>query len=117
MLKILNQRSTTHRRRWYPLQLAAIVAMLCAISSGEDWKTTVPYTYNIDYSQGHVNNPEYIRKIAEAPPTLMHVGEDIVFSSVFGTKGVFGGPQRTHAQVITAEEARQKIKELQQYTA
>jgi len=81
------------------------------------WKTSVPYTYLIDYSQGHVNNPAYLEKIAAAPPTLMHVGEDVVFSSVFGTKEVFGGPQGTRTKLITAEEARAKLAELQRYTA
>jgi len=87
------------------------------VAGQEEWKTSVPFTYLIDYSQGHVSNPEYLRKIAEAPPTLMHVGEDVVFSSVFGTKEGYGGPQGTRAKLITAEEARARLAEVQGYTA
>jgi hypothetical protein len=97
---------------------AAASLLLAPLAFGQqEWKTSVPFTYLIDYSQGHVNNPEYIKKIAEAPPTLMHVGEDVVFSSVYGTKEGFGGPQGTRANLITAEEARAKLAELQRYTA
>lgn len=73
------------------------------------WRTTVPFTYLIDYSQGQVNNPAYIKKIAAAPPTLMDVGEDDPFSSVLGTKDVYGGPQGTRAALITAQQAQQRI--------
>jgi hypothetical protein len=97
--------------------LALLVVFAPGASGQREWKTSVPFTYLIDYSQGHVSNPSYLKKIAEAPPTLMHVGEDVVFSSVFGTKSVYGGPQRTRTALITAEEARAKLAELQQYTA
>ncbi len=93
-------------------RVAAWVAGLLLVSpiaygqQEREWKTSIPFTYLIDYSQGHVNNPEYLKKIAEAPPTLMHVGEDVVFSSVFGTKEGFGGPQGTRTKLITAREAQ-----------
>jgi hypothetical protein len=99
------------------------VAALLIVASGapcpaqEEWRTTVPFTYLIDYSQGHVNNPDYLRQISEAPPSLMHVGEDVVFSSVFGTKRGYGGPQGTKTEVITVEEARGKLEELRRFTA
>lgn len=97
--------------------LAVLAACALVASAQPEWKTSVPFTYLIDYSQGHVDNPEYLKKIAEAPPTLMHVGEDVVFSSVLGTKGVYGGPQGTRTKLITADEAQVKLAELQQYTA
>jgi hypothetical protein len=97
--------------------LAVLAAGALVASAQQEWKTSVPFTYLIDYSQRHVNNPDYLKKISEAPPTLMHVGEDVVFSSVFGTKRVYGGPQRTRTEVITADEARQRMEELQKYTA
>ena len=90
------------------------------VAKGQDeqgeWKSSVPFTYLIDYSAGHVNNPDYLKKIAAAPPTLMHVGEDVVFSSVLGVKAVdvYSGPR---SKAITAEEARKKFSALQQYTA
>ncbi|MCL5006363.1 MAG: beta-galactosidase trimerization domain-containing protein [Acidobacteria bacterium] len=88
------------------------------VSLGQEvWRTTVPFTYLIDYSQGHVNNPAYLKKIAAAPPTLMHVGEDDPFSSVFGTKDIYGGPQGTRTTLITAQQAQERIDTLQHYVA
>lgn len=95
----------------------AVLICAAALAGQQEWRTTVPYTYNIDYSQGHVGNPEYLRKIAAGPPTLMHVGEDVVFSSVFGVKDIFGGPQRTHTKVITVEQAREKMRAMRGFTA
>jgi hypothetical protein len=81
-----------------------------------EWKSSVPFTYLIEYGPGHVDNPDYLKKIGAAPPTLMHVGEDVVFSSVLGIKdvGVYSGPR---SKAITTEQARAKFAELQQYTA
>ena len=108
---------TRSPRRLTVAFLTVLAGCAPSVAGQEEWKTSVPYTYLIDYSQGHVNNPEYLKKISEAPPTMMHVGEDVVFSSVFGTKRVYGGPQRTRTEVITAEEARQRMEVLRQYTA
>ncbi len=112
----IHVKTMVQRIYWFPVCAATLVAASCLYGQ-EDWKTDVPYTYLIDYSQGHVNSPAYLDKIREAPPTLMHVGEDVVFSSVFGTKAGFGGPQGTHTKLITAEEARTKLEVLRRYTA
>lgn len=89
--------------------LGMILFSTGALFGQKVWRTTVPFTYLIDYSQGQVNNPAYIKKIAAAPPTLMNVGEDDPFSSVFGTKDVYGGPQGTRSALITAQQAQERI--------
>jgi len=43
-------------------------------SSRERGKSSVPFTYCIDYSADHVGNPKFIEMIKAAPPTLLHVG-------------------------------------------
>ncbi len=95
--------------------IAAGLSARCQEEPSE-WKSSVPYTYLIEYGPGHVNNPDYLKKIAAAPPTLMHVGEDVVFASTLGIKGV-GDYAGARSKAITAEEARAKFAALQQYTA
>ena len=111
---------TTANRRGAAMKALVLLGALTwswAPARADDrWKTSTPYTYNIDYSAGHVGNPEYLRKIRDAPPTLMNVGEDVPISSVFGTKEGYGGPQRTRAKLLTADEVRERIRTLREYT-
>ena len=101
--------------RFRTLQILLMVCGCLPLGAAE-WRTTVPFTYNIEYGKGHVGNPQYLRTIAEAPPTLLHVGEDIPFSSTFGTKSEYAGVEVKLSKVLTAEEIRVKIAELKQYT-
>lgn len=87
----------------------------CACLAGE-WKTTVPLTYNIDYGPDHIGSERYLKTIGEAPPDLLHVGEDIPFSSTFGTKRDYAGVKADLFKLLTVEEVRAKIAELQNYT-
>jgi len=82
-----------------------------------EWKTTVPFTYNIEYGPEHVGSEKYLKMIGEAPPDLLHVGEDLPFSSTFGTKRDYAGVKADLFKLLTADELRAKIAELQQYTA
>jgi len=88
----------------------------CACLAGE-WKTTVPFTYNIEYGLDHIGSERYFKTIGEAPPNLLHVGEDIPFSSTFGTKREYAGVKADLFKLLTVEEVRAKIAELQDYTA
>ena len=97
--------------------LSTCVFLLLATVAGQgkdDWKTAAPITYNIDYSDGHVGSAEYLKKIQDAPPQLMHVGEDVAFSSVYGTKDGYAGNRATN---LAPEEVRAKIAELKTYVA
>ena len=84
--------------RFRTLQILLMVCGWLPLGAAE-WRTTVPFTYNIEYGKGHVGNPRYLQTIAEAPPTLLHVGEDIPFSSTFGTVNgaILTGPRVTLA--------------------
>ncbi len=46
--------------------------------------TTRPFTYIIDYSGDHMDNPKWEEAIKAAPPHFLHVGHDIPLSSVAG---------------------------------
>ncbi len=65
------------------------MAMFEASDRDPGWTTSIPITYNIDYSANHVGNDEYIRMIADAPPVLLHVGHDVPFKSMYGPNELF----------------------------
>jgi len=50
----------------------------------DEWTTTVPETYCIEYGRDHLGNAEYIAQIVAAPPTVVHVGVDTVINNMFG---------------------------------
>jgi len=96
---------------------SAFILLLPAAAAGQnepDWLTAAPFTYNIDYGDGHVGSPEYLKKLQDAPPQLMHVGEDVPFSSVYGTKDGYAG---NRPKDLAVEEVRAKIAELKTYVA
>ena len=75
---------------------------------------SAPITYCIDYGEGHVGNPANLKKIAEAPPDLLHVGEDVPFSSVYGTKDGYAGDK---FKLLSPEDLRASIAALTDYVA
>jgi hypothetical protein len=97
------------------LALALWLAAWCGLAyASDDWTTSAPITYCIDYRDGHVGNPAYLKIIAEAPPDLLHVGEDVPFSSVFGTKDGYAGDK---FKLLSPEDLRAKIAALTAYVA
>jgi hypothetical protein len=92
-----------------------LLSALCGLAgASDDWTTSAPITYCIDYGDGHVGNPAYLKTIAEAPPDLLHVGEDVPFSSVYGTKDGYAGDK---FKLLSPEELRAKIAALTEYVA
>lgn len=67
-----------------------MVCWLGGIILGAPWcagqipETRVPSTYLIDYADTHLDNPEYLETIRQAPPDILHVGHDVVFKSHLG---------------------------------
>jgi len=92
-----------------------VLSALCSLAGASDeWTTSAPITYCIDYRDGHVGNSAYLKTIADAPPDLLHVGEDVPFSSVYGTKDGYAGDK---FKLLSAEELRAKIAALTEYVA
>jgi hypothetical protein len=95
--------------------LGLLLSALCSLAvASDDWTTSTPITYCIDYGDGHVGNPAYLKTIAEAPPDLLHVGEDVPFSSVYGTKDGYAGDK---FKLLSPEDLRAKITALTEYVA
>ena len=92
--------------------LVLLMPVALSAAGNDSWRTAVPIIYNIDYGDGHVGSPEFLKQIQEAPPQLMHVGEDVPFSSVYGTKDGYAG---NRTRDLTPEEVRAKITELKAY--
>lgn len=93
------------------------LALLVIPLGAADWKSAPPITYNIDYKDGHIGSAEYLKMIRDAPPDLLHVGEDVVFSSVFGTKDGYAGVQAAKGKVLTTAEVEAKIREVTGYVS
>ncbi len=74
------------------------------------WKTTLPFTYILDYGARHVSNPErmmtiddpakgpqlqgdpeYVARVGTAPPTLLHLGKDVALNHGWGPVKSLGG--------------------------
>jgi hypothetical protein len=95
--------------------LGLVLAAPCGwAGASDDWTASAPITYCIDYGDGHVGNPAYLRTIGEAPPDLLHVGEDVPFSSVYGTKEGYAGDK---FKLLSPEELRAKIAAVTEYVA
>ena len=58
---------------------------------GTQWRTSLPFTYVLDYGTNHVGNSNYVAAVASAPPTLLHLGKDVPFNHGWGPIRAFGG--------------------------
>ncbi len=84
-----------------------------------DWRTTPPITYVLDYGQGHLDNPEYIAAVAASPPTLLHLGKDVVMSHNWGPVAGVGGENQAGGRGdairrLTPAETRERFRQLEE---
>lgn len=63
---------------------------------GEHWRTSLPFTYVLDYGPQHVGNEAYVPSVATAPPTLLHLGKDVPFNHGWGPVRGFGGENQAY---------------------
>ncbi|MFW5866914.1 MAG: hypothetical protein ACOCX2_03795 [Armatimonadota bacterium] len=56
-----------------------------------DWRTSPPVTYVLDYGSDHIGNPDYIAAVAKSPPTILHLGKDVVMTHNWGPIQGVGG--------------------------
>jgi hypothetical protein len=81
---------------------------------GKDWRTSLPFTYVLDYGSKHLGNPEYVPSVATAPPTLLHLGKDVPFNHGWGPIEALGGENQAYGtdeyiQRLTPDEVRARI--------
>ncbi len=72
--------------------IGGLIAMTQAAQAYDpEWRSTPPVTYVLDYGQGHISNPDYIASVAGSPPTILHLGKDLVMSHNWGPIQGVGG--------------------------
>jgi hypothetical protein len=80
-------------------------------------RTVSPFTYLIDYAYDHIGNAEYVRKVAEAPPQLLHLGHDGPFWSrrgpVVGKAGKTAAGRVEQADLLDPAGTRERTVAIQ----
>jgi hypothetical protein len=90
-----------------------------ARTAGDDWHTSLPFTYVLDYGSKHLGNPDYVPSVETAPPTLLHLGKDVPFNHGWGPIKALGGENQAFGtdefiQRLTPDEVRERITGLQE---
>ena len=85
------------------------------------WKTTLPFTYILDYGKSHLGNDNYVPTVATAPPTLLHLGKDVPFTHGWGPIKALGGENQAYGTGdyitrINPEEVAERIAGLRNMT-
>jgi len=82
--------------------------------------TATPQTYVIEYGFNYVNNPAFLRQVAEAPPHFLHVGHDVPFKSGSGPRLVpepFGGKYQDRYGLLSPEALRRYSDDLREFVS
>jgi len=108
------------------MQCTVVAALLCGLQSAApanaadaEWTTTAPFTYVLDYGSRHVGREEYIRSVASAPPTLLHLGKDVPMTHNWGPIAALGGENQAygkghHIRRLTPNEVRDRLASLRE---
>jgi hypothetical protein len=88
-------------------------------TSGAEWRTSLPFTYVLDYGSKHVGNADYVPTVATAPPTLLHLGKDVPFNHGWGPVKALGGENQAYGhgesiERLSPAEVGERIKQLTQ---
>jgi glycosyl hydrolase family 42 (putative beta-galactosidase) len=78
------------------------------------WKSTLPFTYVLDYGSRHLGHPKYIPAVATAPPVLLHLGKDVALNHGWGPVKALGGENQAWGKGdavtrLSPEQVRERI--------
>ena len=81
------------------------------------WRTSLPFTYVLDYGSKHLGHPEYLEQVAGAPPGLLHLGKDVPFNHGWGPVKSLGGENQAYGkgeyiERISPEQVEVRIQDL-----
>ncbi len=112
------------------LALGVAIGMTCSAalagtggSARAPQLSQAPFTYILDYGPDHLNSPEYLAKIRQAPPTLLHLGKDVPFTHNWGPIQATGGENQAYGKRkpyapedytrrLSPDETRQRLEDL-----
>ena len=85
----------------------------------EGWKTSLPFTYILDYGSNHLNNADYVPMVATAPPVLLHLGKDVPLNHGWGPVKALGGENQAYGtgesiDRLSPEQVRERMDALRQ---
>ncbi len=86
-------------------------------TSGAVWRSSLPFTYVLDYGSQHVGNPDYVPAVASAPSTLLHLGKDVPFNHGWGPVRALGGENQAYGygesiERLSPAEVRERLEQL-----
>jgi hypothetical protein len=76
------------------------------------WKSTLPFSYVIEYANNHIGNEKYMQQIRDGAPQLMHTFQDTPLNSWAGSVIQTGGEE---FRQITAEEMPARIESIKEF--
>jgi len=87
--------------------------------TADGWRTSLPFTYVLDYGSQHLGNPDYVPTVATAPPALLHLGKDVPFNHGWGPIKALGGENQAygteeHIERLSPEQVQERIDGLRQ---
>jgi len=99
------------------LSVAVIIMTASAIGADDGWRTEPPITYVLDYGRDHLGHPEYIEAVAGSPPTLLHLGKDVVMTHNWGPVQGLGGENQAGGKGdairrLSPEETQERLEGL-----
>ena len=83
------------------------------------WKTTLPFTYILDYGSKHLGNADYVPMVKSAPPALLHLGKDVPLNHGWGPVRALGGENQAYGSGesidrLSPKQVRERIVALRQ---
>ena len=82
--------------------MLALAGATCLAGEFTERRTSLPFTYVLDYDGDHLGNPKYIEQVRMGPPYLLHLGTDTPCHSYFGA-AFDGGRMRAALEKIIEE--------------
>lgn len=73
-------------------------------------RTSLPATYIIDYATNHLHDSNFVPKVAQAPPDMLHLGHDVPFTAHWGPRALpLPVKDKARYQLLSPQATRTRI--------